>query len=126
MGKGARRERQAKAVLNQAGYAVYRPETAMYGENDPWGLFDLLAIAPHRPLRAIQVKSNRAQGVRSWARHTRLWRAHGFVTEYWVCHDREGWRVIQCREAGKRVVVVDERKHECRMGNVVIDWLAGQ
>lgn len=130
-GKGTRRERQAVDLLQQAGYATYRPATVQFGENDVWGLFDVVAIAPHLPLRAVQVKSNRAVGVRDWCRHTALWRRHGFLTEYWTCHDREGWRVIQAAQQGTQTAY-DERKDTdvgpnvdtpLSIGDGVVRWL---
>jgi hypothetical protein len=122
MGKGTRRERQAVELLQSAGYATYRPATVAFGENDLWGLFDVLAIAPHLPLRAIQVKSNRASGVVSWAENTQLWRSHGFLTEYWVPYDHEGWRVVRCLDSGNRTVF-DGRESGASMGDLLVQWI---
>lgn len=130
MSKGTRREREAVELLQLAGYATYRPATVRFGENDVWGLFDVLAIAPDRPLRAIQVKSNRAVGIRDWCRHTRLWRAHGIRTEYWVPVDNRGWRLIRCHtdpmDGGPtETAVCDERDMDCSMGDGVVEYLRG-
>lgn len=125
MSKGSRREREAVDLLKQAGYATYRPATVQFGENDPFGLFDVQAFAPHRPPRFVQVKSNRAVGVRGWSRHTALWRRHGFLTEYWVPVDREGWRVIECRDDG-HTTVYDGRENNDPMGDGLVDWLRQQ
>lgn len=125
MSKGSRREREAVELLKRAGYATYRPATVRFGENDVWGLFDVLAIAPDKPMRAIQVKSNRAVGIRSWASHTSLWRAHGYVTEYWVPVDNRGWRIIECTDAG-RYDAVDERDETGVFGDSVVEYLAGE
>lgn len=122
MSKGTRREREAVELLQRAGYATYRPATVQYGENDVWGLFDALAIAPDKPLRAVQVKSNRATGIRAWSRHTALWRSHGFRTEYWVPVDREGWRVIEATESGSETVY-DGRESTASMGETLVQWL---
>jgi hypothetical protein len=97
VGKGSRREREAADLYQRAGYATYRPATVRFGENDVFGLFDILAIAPDGPFRAVQVKSNKAVGVRAWMAYTALWRAHGVVTEYVVPVDGEGWRLLQPR-----------------------------
>jgi len=123
MSKGSRREREAVQLLQRAGYATYRPATVRFGENDVWGLFDVLAIAPDLPLRAIQVKSNRAAGIRDWARQTTLWRRHGFLTEYWVPEDHKGWRVIQAHESGS-VTVYDGRESNASMGDTLVQWLS--
>jgi hypothetical protein len=119
MSKGARREREAVELLKQAGYATYRPATVQYGENDPFGLFDVLAFAPDLPPRFVQVKSNAARGRRKWFEHARLWRAHGIKTEMWVCHDHKGWRVIQAAET-----VYDGREHTGSMGDTLVQWLS--
>lgn len=122
MSKGSRREREAVELLKSAGYATYRPATVRFGENDMWGLFDVMAIAPDKPMRAVQVKSNRAVGVRDWCAHTALWRAHGYVTEYWVPVDNQGWRVIECTDSGHSDVV-DERDMTGTFGEAVIEYL---
>ena len=126
--KGTRREQEACEYMQRAGYATYRPATVQFGENDIFGLFDVLAVAPDLPLRAVQVKSNRAVGRRSWFDHTQLWRAHGFVTELWVCHDHEGWRVIRCdtdpADGGVRHrVVYDGRDSNASMGDTLVQWI---
>lgn len=118
--KGTRRERQAVDVLGRAGYATYRPATVAYGENDPFGLFDVLAFAPHLPPRFVQVKSNQARGRRSWFGHARLFREHGIETEMWVAHDREGWRVL-----GPDGVRYDGRDADGSFGDTLVAWLRG-
>lgn len=123
MSKGTRRERQAVDILQEAGYATYRPATVRFGENDVWGLFDVLAIAPHRPLRAVQVKSNTAAGVRAWSRHTRLWRAHGWTTEYWVPVDNRGWRVLRCTGTEGHETVYDGRESDAAIGKGLVAFL---
>jgi hypothetical protein len=123
MGKGSRREREAVELLKQAGYATYRPATVQFGENDPFGLFDVLAFAPDLPPRFVQVKSNAARGRQSWFSHARLWRAHGIKTEMWVCHDHEGWRVIQAAETGTQTVY-DGRESNGSMGDTLVQWLS--
>lgn len=131
--KGTSRERQAVDLLQRAGYATYRPATVRFGENDLWGLFDVLCIAPDLPLRAIQVKSNCATGIRDWSRQTWLWRRHGFLTEYLVPHDGKGWRLIECYTDSHNTVY-DERKDPSvgpnrdtplNMGEGLVNWLRG-
>lgn len=112
MSKGSQRERQAASLYQRAGYATYRPATVRFGENDIFGLFDLLAVSPSDSrVRAVQVKSNGARGIRSWMRHTALWRRLGWVTEYAVPVDGEGWKLMQSHEDTYRTVY-DERKDE--------------
>lgn len=140
MSDGSKRETQALNILKRAGYAPYKPATVRFGENDVWGLFDIIAISPHRPLRGIQVKSNRPVGLADWRRHTRLWRAAGWLTEYWVPKDGEGWMVYDAgrdpddgRLAAKRVY--DEREDPdvgpyrdtpLNLGDGVVEFLRGE
>jgi len=126
MSKGSRRERELVELLQKAGMATYRPATVRFGENDMFGLFDVLALSPnHSNVYAIQVKSNRATGIREWTRHTQLFRNIGWITLYAVPVDNQGWRIIDCSENGN-IDIVDEREKKCPMGNAVVDhflWL---
>lgn len=116
MSKGTKRERQAVQLYQRAGYATYRPATVRFGENDIFGLFDLLAVSPSdAAVRAVQVKSNRAKGVRAWMRHTALWRRLGWTTEYLVPIDREGWKLMQPVDDGSYRTVYSEEK-DSRVG----------
>lgn len=125
-GKGTRREREAVEILKRSGYATYRPATVQYGENDPFGLFDVLAVAPHHPPRFVQVKSNGARGRRSWFRHASMFRrVLGVETEMWVCHDQEGWRVIRGDCDGSQTVF-DGRESNRNMGESLVEWLQSQ
>lgn len=124
-GKGTRRERQAADLYKQAGYAVYRPATVQFGENDIFGLFDLLAVSPCDPrVHAVQVKSNRASGVRAWCRHTSLWRSLGWLTRYLVPVDGEGWRLIEAGDGG-HTTVFDGRECDGNMGEGLVEFLRG-
>lgn len=121
MSKGSRRERQLVELLKEAGMATYRPATVRFGENDMFGLFDVLALSPsHSKVYAIQVKSNRAVGIRAWTKHTRLFRELGFRTLFAVPVDNQGWRIIDCSKNGN-VDIVDERDSSCKMGKAVVD-----
>lgn len=131
MSKGSRRERQGVELYQRASMATYRPATVRYGENDMFGLFDLLALSPrHEAVHAVQVKSNRATGIEAWARHTWLFRQLGWRTFYLVPVDNEGWRLIECHETwGENTdtsEVVDERELSCDMGQRVVDWLKSE
>lgn len=111
--KGDERERQAVSIYQRAGYATYRPATVRYGENDIFGLFDLLAVKPSAGcVRGVQVKSNRAVGIYDWIRHTWLWRRLGWGTEYAVPVDGEGWKLIHPNGVGSYTTVYNESKDE--------------
>jgi len=124
MTKGSRRERQFVQLLQNAGLATYRPATVQYGENDVFGLFDVLAVSPsHADVYGIQVKSNRATGINAWTRHTRLWRELGWITMYAVPVDSEGWRLIVCNDEERRDVI-DERTTDGNIGEAVEEWFS--
>lgn len=123
MGKGSRREREYVDLCKRAGMATYRPATVQYGENDPFGLFDVFALSPsHSAVHAVQVKSNRASGIEAWQRHTALFRKLGMRTFYAVPVDNQGWRVIECKDDVRRTVV-DERDSTGVIGDGVVEWL---
>lgn len=129
MSKGDRREREAVSLYQQAGWATYRPATVQYGENDVFGLFDLLAASPsHGAVHAVQVKSNRAAGINAWARQTWLWRRLGWRTFYLVPVDNQGWRLVEPHEDSKgRLILesrVDERDMTLDMGEAVTAYLS--
>lgn len=124
MTKGSRRELEAADILKSEGWAVYRPATVQFGENDVFGLFDILAINPDMaggPL-AIQVKSNGNRGIMRWQAQTWLFRRCGFLTDYWAIHDREGWRVTVVTDR-KRNIRVDERDRDVPIGEGVREYL---
>ena len=123
MSKGTRRERELVELYQQAGFATYRPATVRFGENDMFGLFDVLAVSPsHDRVHAIQVKSNRATGINGWGEHTALFRSHGWRTLYAVPVDNKGWRLIECLN-GDRETLVDERDKTIGMGTGIVDYL---
>lgn len=127
MSKGTRREREAVSLYQESGMGTYRPATVQYGENDVFGLFDVLAFSPrHESMHACQVKSNGAAGITAWARETALFRALGFRTFYAVPYDNAGWRWIEVESPTDWYNAVDERNHTCGMGEMVIDWLQSE
>jgi len=122
MSKGSRRERELVELLKNAGMATYRPATVRYGENDMFGLFDVLAISPsHSAVYAIQVKSNKAVGIEKWGRNTQLFRSIGWETYYAVPVDNQGWKLLDPGEEpndGRKsaAVLVDESELNGSMG----------
>lgn len=136
MGKGSRRETEFADLMARAGWAPYRPATVRFGENDVWGLFDVLAIEPTEGLlAAVQVKSNRATGLTAWSRQTWPWRRAEVGTFYAVPIDNQGWRLIHVDAPGEWNDVVDERSDErigtnqhtpLSPGDGVVQWLRGE
>lgn len=126
MSKGTRREREYVELCKRARMATYRPATVQYGENDPFGLFDVFALSPaHSTVHATQVKSNRATGITGWQRHTALFRRLGFRTFYAIPYDNQGWRIVECLDDERREVV-DERDSSENIGEGVVRWLRGE
>jgi hypothetical protein len=124
MGKGTRREQEACEIYEDAGYRTYRPATVQYGENDVFGLFDLIAMRPDSVPRYVQVKSNSARGINQWCRDVRrLVPPEHAHAEFLVCHDREGWRLLRPTSDGY-TTVYDEREKDVRMGAGVTEWLS--
>jgi Holliday junction resolvase len=130
MSKGSRREREFVELAQQAGMATYRPATVQYGENDVFGLFDVIAVSPsHSRVIAVQVKSNGARGIEAWTRHTALWRRLGWRTMYAVPYDNVGWRIVECvGEGGDSALVdrVDERDEGGCVGEGVVGFLESE
>ena len=81
-----------------------------------------MAFHPAKPPIFAQVKTNGARGITQWARHTWLWERHGLLCQYWVKHDREGWRILEA-DSGGYSTVVDERDRDGTIGQYVADYL---
>jgi hypothetical protein len=76
-----------------------------FGDNDVFNLFDVLAFLPHGGLQMVQVKTNRAAGVHEWCRDVEPFRrAVGMYPVMAVRHDNDGWRLIEPRKNGHKVV----------------------
>jgi hypothetical protein len=117
--KGTRRERQARAIHESAGYKCQPFRETRYREGDGFGHFDFMAVHPDRRPRLVQVKSNRGAGIAaisSFARSALPWPEH-IEVDLAVCHDREGWRVLQPRADNGHETVLDERAMSCDMGS---------
>lgn len=134
--KGDRRERQAQAIYEDAGYDVERATGGGHHSPDYFGAYDLIAIRPNsgehedfHPLdvRLVQVKSNEATGVREWMREQAPRHLSDVVQpEYAVCYDRLGWRLLQPEyRAGewRPLEVLDERELESGMGDGLLAFL---
>lgn len=125
MGKGTRRERQARELYERAGYWVYSPQNPKYGDNDLWNLFDLACYRmPTQSLRFVQVKSNRASGITSWMETARNFSGvDGVTVDFAIVYDSQGWRVEQPTADGYERVL-DERELDCAMGEGLVEFLS--
>ena len=96
--KGRRNEKRCRDELKDAGYMTYSPPRSKFGEQDIFGLFDVLAVYPHRqgippwgsPL-LIQVKSNKCPA--AVRRAIKEWDCgEQFRKMIWIWEDYKGWR----------------------------------
>lgn len=107
--KGKRREREARSALESTGYSVETPNATKFQREDFFNLFDIIAIHPDRKPMLIQVKSNVARGINKFASEVnKKIPEEYFCVQYWICHDRKGWRVITV-ESGEKETVYDGR-----------------
>lgn len=121
VGKGSRNELAVRRIYERAGYWVYSPENARYGDNDLWNLFDLAAfrVTDYR-LRFVQVKTNAAAGVRAWSHRAKRFERIGarVGVQMVVKYDGEGYRLIRCKPIDEPApsdgykTVYDERDDE--------------
>ncbi len=121
--KGDERERQARKILESKDYVVETPNSTPYPQPygvDFFGLFDIIAFKTNKKPRLIQVKSNGARGIRSFPEECNKMKVPWeFVTvEYWVCYDKEGWRILSVNNEGHEEVL-DERDIDMNMGEYV-------
>lgn len=125
--KGNRREQEAADIYRGAGYEVERSVQAHYGARSDWfGLADLMAVHPERRIRFVQVKSNRAAGIRAFFGDAEeVVSMEHVALDFLVCHDREGWRLLRPHDENNYQTVVDERGRNCPMGDGVRAWLQG-
>jgi len=121
--KGKRRERQARAIYEDAGYAVQTFAGRKWRETDGFGLFDFMAIRRDRPVEFVQVKSNLARGIRSMEEDLKIIMPFDYArARYLVCYDREGWRLIDVRPE-KSETLYDERDRDDAMGAGVEQYI---
>lgn len=124
--KGDRRERQAREILEAAGYTVETPNSTPYPQGygvDFFGLFDFMAFRNGEKPLFGQVKSNGFTGIRSFPDECVEF---GFpfehaAAEYWSCHDGEGWRIAEITKNG-HTEVYDERDADMNMGEGAIQY----
>ena len=132
--KGYRREKQAKDLLEETGFKVYRKPNTKYGDNDIYNLFDIVALDKKLNSWYIQVKSNSTAGalknIKKSLNYPDEYKFNSYF-QVWVCKDREGWMVYHLSDIFKEdewdfIKVVDERfKDEC-MGEGVLEYLKTQ
>lgn len=128
--KGDRRERQAREILEEAGWIVETPNSTPYPQSygvDFFGLFDFMAFKDGQILFG-QVKSNSPRGIRSFSDDCLEFdipiAADNVTVEFWTCYDGEGWRIDEISSDGYETVL-DERDHSCNMKEKAIEYKSG-
>lgn len=122
--KGNRRERQARKILEAAGYDVITPNSTKFQREDFFDLFDIIAINPGEKPLFIQVKSNKARKINEFEQKVQETVPWEYVNvQFWVCYDRQGWRIIGITEGGERNEILDERNKKGKMGETVKNYL---
>lgn len=94
--KGDRNERETKNILARVYGKSNVDRVHRNGNNDPFGLADVMAIRKGWPLRIVQVKTNEFG---TEARQKYEMALRNFPSEYarfevWVRIDYEGWRIL--------------------------------
>lgn len=121
--KGDKREREARHILEEAGYVVETPNYTRFQNTDYFNLFDMMAFHPTRKPLFVQVKSNRAQGINQFVEDcASLIPYEHVVVQFWVCYDSAGWRVIEIELDGY-TTIYDEREDSYNMGEGVVGFL---
>lgn len=126
MSKRTRRQRQCREIYEAAGFEAWTPDATMYGDNDLFNLYDILAIRPQTYPRLIQVSTNRT-GRLDWFKDAYAHRACGVVVSYAQVYSGEGWRLMRPTDAdGGWTTVYDERDDDRAMGEGLAAFLRGE
>lgn len=94
--KGNRNENQAKDILKRV-YGAGVEKINSWGNHDPFGFIDLIAIHPDKPVKFIQVKTNNFTNKDKYIRKSRNIPTEHSVFEVWVRIDRVGWEIYELK-----------------------------
>lgn len=123
--KGRKVEQQARSLYEAAGYRAQAFYGRPYGESDGFNAFDFVALRLDAPPEFVQVKSNRAQGIRKTIEQLAGLFPHARAqARYLVRHDRVGWRLMALEDSSYETIV-DERKYPGEHGDRVVEYLEG-
>ena len=130
--KGSRNERKTMKVYERAGYWCHKPEARSHAgqsNQDMWNLFDIAAFHVHVPeIRFVQVKSNGADGVRTWCQQAKYFaRVPGVQCDFVSRYDNEGYRMIKpvLADTQAYTTVFDSRGSDSNMGDDLEAFLRG-
>lgn len=94
--KGNRHENEAKQILKRV-YGAGVEKVDAWGNHDPFGFVDLIAMQAGEPIRFVQVKTNRftEKDRQKYSRKTRVLPYEHAKFEVWVRVDYEGWELYE-------------------------------
>lgn len=97
--KGNRHENQAKDILKRI-YGAGVEKVDAWGNHDPFGFIDLIAIHKNKPVKFVQIKTNNftAKDKKKYIQKTRNMPNEHAVFEVWVRIDREGWEIYELND----------------------------
>jgi len=113
--KGNRHETEAKNILKRV-YGAGVEKVDAWGNQDPFGFVDLIAINEDEPVKFVQVKTNGFTGEdkRKYSGRTRHLPHKHATFEVWVRYDRRGWEIFEYDGEGyekiHQIPVCDTRK----------------
>lgn len=92
--KGRRHENEAKDILQRV-YGAGVEKVDAWGNSDPFGFVDIIAMQPGEPIKFVQVKTNgfTERDRQKYKTRTRKLPHDHAEFEVWVRHDGEGWDV---------------------------------
>lgn len=97
--KGNRNENQAKDILKRV-YGAGVEKVNSWGNHDLFGLIDLIAIKPDKPVKFIQVKTNSfpPKTRKKYIQKARNIPLKHVEFEVWVRIDRVGWNIYKFKD----------------------------
>lgn len=94
--KGNRHENEAKDILKRV-YGAGVEKVDAWGNTDPFGFVDLVAMQPGEPVLFVQVKTNGFSQAEmdKYRSRLRILPTDHARFEVWVRHDRTGWVLFE-------------------------------
>lgn len=97
--KGNRNENEAKDILKRV-YGAGVEKVNSWGNHDPFGFVDLIAISSEKRVKFVQVKTNKftKSDKQKYLTKTRNLPMEHAEFEVWVRIDRTGWDIYQLKD----------------------------
>lgn len=125
--KGTTNERKLREAYQRAGFWLYSPNNSMYGDNDLFNLFDMVAFCPRTGvMHYTQCKTNRVERINAWFHDASPLEVPGVrCVRYAVRHDQTGWRLAGPTQNGYEWLY-DGRDTEHCIGEGLTQYLKGE